>query len=135
MVKPGKTCRIVGLVIHVLIGALLIFAGVMKLAGMVPPEAKEKMAAGIANNLMLIGAGELITGILLIVPLTSSLGLLLATGFWGGVICTQMADGGNFLAFSGFLLLTWVGGYLRDPSVLNSFTKCKPKEPVPASEG
>ena len=79
--------------LHVLLGGLMIFAGVMKLAGMMPPEATQKIPAGISDHLKLIGAGELVTAILLIVPITSSLGVLLASGFWGGVICTHMAQG------------------------------------------
>jgi hypothetical protein len=122
MVKPGNYGRIAGLVLHVLLGGLVIFAGSMKLAGMMPPEATKTMPPGIRDHLTLIGAGELITGILLIVPLTSSLGVLLASGFWGGVICTQMAQGNDFIFPSVLLLLTWIGAYLRDPTVLNSFT-------------
>ena len=68
-------------------------AGVMKLAGKIPPDALEKMPAGIRGNLTLLGAGELITAIFLIVPLTSSLGVLLMSGFWGGVISFHMAHG------------------------------------------
>src|SRR5262249_47389548 len=81
---PGKYGRIGGLMLHVLLGGLMVFAGVMKLAGMMPPEATQKMPAGIADHLKLIGAGELATAILLIAPITSSLGVLLASGFWGG---------------------------------------------------
>ena len=135
MVKPGKYGRIAGLVLHVLLGGLVLFAGVMKLAGMIPPDATQKMPAGISDHLTLIGAGELITGILLIVPLTSSLGVLLASGFWGGVICTHMAQGDNFIGPSVLLLLTWIGAYLRDPSVLNSFTVHTAKGAAPVGEG
>jgi hypothetical protein len=122
MAMPGKYGRIVGLVLHVLLGGLMIFAGVMKLAGMMPPEATQKIPAGIVGHLKLIGGGELVTAILLIVPLTSSMGVLLASGFWGGVICIHMAQGDNFILPSVFLLLTWLGAYLRNPSVLYSFT-------------
>jgi hypothetical protein len=121
MAMPGKYGRIVGLVLHVVIGGLMIFAGMMKLAGMMPPEATQKVPAGISGHLKLIGGGELVTAILLIVPFTSSLGVLLASGFWGGVICIHMAQGDDFIVPSVFLLLTWLGAYLRNPSVLYSF--------------
>ncbi len=119
----GKYGRIVGMVLHVLIGGLMIFAGTMKLAGLMPPEAAQQMPPGIGDHLKLIGGGELVTAILLIVPLTSSLGVLLASGFWGGVICTHMAQGNNFIVPSGFLLLTWVGACLGNPILLYSFGK------------
>jgi hypothetical protein len=131
MAMPGKYVRVGGLVLHVLLGGLMIFAGVMKLAGMMPPEATQKMPAGIGGHLKLIGAGELVTAILLIVPFTSSLGVLLASGFWGGVICTHMAQGDDFILPSVFLALTWLGAYLRDPSVLYSFTRRPAKEAAP----
>ena len=135
MATPGKYGRIVGLVLHVLFGGLMIFAGVMKLAGMMPPEATQKLPAGIADHLKLIGGGEFVTALLLIVPLTSSLGVLLASGFWGGVICIHMAQGDDFIAPSVFLLLTWLGAYLRNPSVLYSFPTRPAKEAASVAEG
>ncbi len=134
MAPSRKWVRIAGLVLHVLLGALMIFAGVMKLAGMMPPADAPPMDPGIASHLKLIGAGELIAAVLMIVPLTSSLGVLLTSGFWGGVICIHMAKGEDFLLPSGFLLLTWVGAYLRDPRVLYSFTGSRaPAVEAPAS--
>ena len=122
MMTPGKKGRTAGLVLHVLLGGLMIFSGAMKLAGMIPPEYREKMLPGISSHLTLIGVGESLTAILLIVPFTSSLGVLLASGFWGGVICAHMAQGEDFIVPSGFLLLTWIGAYLRDPRVLYTLT-------------
>ena len=135
MSTPGKYGRIAGLVLHVLMGGLMIFSGAMKLAGMVPPEATQKLPAGIIGHLKLIGGGELVTAILLIVPFTSSLGVLLASGFWGGVICIHMAQGDDLIAPSVFLLLTWLGAYLRDPSVLSSFTTRPAKAAAAVTEG
>ncbi len=135
MATPGKYGRITGLVLHVLLGGLMSLAGVMKLAGMMPPEATQKMPAGIAGHLKLIGGGELVTAILLIVPLTSSLGVLLASGFWGGVICIHMAQGEDILVPSVCLLLTWVGAWLRDPNVLYSFMTHPARQAAPVTEG
>src|SRR4051812_36875347 len=106
MASAGKYGRVGGLVLHALLGGLMIFSGAMKLAGMMPPEATQKLPPGIVNHLKLIGGGEALTAILLIVPLTSSLGVLLASGFWGGVICFHMAQGDSYLLPSVFLLLT-----------------------------
>ena len=108
----------------------VIFAGVMKLAWTIPPEATQTIPAGIGDHLKLIGAGELATAILLIAPITSSLGVLLASGFWGGLICIHMAQGDDFILPTVFLLLTWLGAYLRDPSLLYSFTNRPAKEAV-----
>jgi len=69
-----------------------------------------------------IGAGELASAILLLIPRTSSLGLLLTSGFWGGAICLHMSKGEPFVFQSALLLFTWVGGYLRVPGAFGSFT-------------
>ena len=132
MATPGKYGRIAGLVLHVLLGGLMIMAGAMKLAGKMPPEATQKMPPGIASHLMLIGAGELFTAILLIVPFTSSLGVLLASGFWGGVICIQMAGGNDFIMPSVFLLLDLGRGVSPQPErVLQLFRLARRTRPRP----
>ena len=133
MEARGKYFRVAGLVLHVLLGALVIFAGVTKLSGMIPADATQKLQPGIAEHLKLIGAGELIAAILLIVPVTSSLGVLLMSGFWGGVICLHMAQGEDFILPSVFLLLTWIGAYLRNPNVLYSLTRSPAREVVPVA--
>src|SRR5262249_41623213 len=101
---------------------LLIFASSMKLFGLIPPDQVEKMAEhGLAGKLILIGTGELITAILLIIPLTMSLGVLLASGFWGGVICFHLTHNEDIFIGSIMLLLTWLGAFLRDKRQLASF--------------
>jgi hypothetical protein len=67
-----------------LIAALMIFASSGKLLGSPPTEVLEQLRkSGMEGQLKLIVTGELIMGILLIVPWTASLGVLLAWGFWG----------------------------------------------------
>jgi hypothetical protein len=117
-----KVLRIVGLVLHVLIGGLLIFAGAGKVFGFAPKDVVVNMAKfGLTGQMKLIGTGELVTAILLIVPFTSSLGLLLMSAFWGGVICIHMAHGESYIIPSVMLVLTWVGAFLRDPLTFHSF--------------
>jgi len=111
---------IAGLVLHVLVAGMMIFAGSAKLLGLFPPEALEK--AGLGEQIVLIGAGELATAILLLVPRTLSLGVLLASSFWGGAICLHMSHGEPYVLQSVLLLLTWVGTYLRAPEVFSSFS-------------
>jgi len=122
--------RIGGLVLHVLIAALMIVASSGKLLGSPPPQVVEQLRkAGLEEQLRLIGTGELITGILLILPWTASLGVLLASGFWGGTICTHMSMHDSYVLQSVLLALTWVGAYLRLPEMFSSFRRAS----VPAS--
>lgn len=116
-----KWVRAVGFVVHLLIAALMIFAGSGKAFGFAPPEVVDNMTQhGLGGKLVLIGAGELIAAILLVIPRTSSLGTLLTSGFWGGVICIHMAHGESYLMGSVLLALTWLGAVLRQPGTLAS---------------
>ena len=117
---------IAGLVLHVLIAGIMILAGSAKLLGLYPPEMIAKL--GLSVPIQVIGAGELGTALLLLIPRTSSLGVLLASSFWGGAICLHMSKGDSFVLQSAFLLLTWVGAYLRVPATFASFAVSSPVE-------
>ena len=128
--------KLVGLVLHLLIGALLIFTGSQKVLGSVPPQPLVKF--GLAEQMRLIGAGAILTALLLLIPRTSSLGILLASSFWGGAICIHMAHREPYLFQAVMLVLSWAGAYLRNPATLSSFfgplgkTREVVEEPEPA---
>ena len=111
---------IAGWVLHGLVGGSMLLAGSAKVLGLFPPEQVAKLGLGVPIHV--IGAGELVSAVLLLVPRTASLGVLLTSGFWGGAICLHMSKGEPFVLQSVFLLLTWVGAYLRVPGVLASFS-------------
>jgi hypothetical protein len=119
MRKSTHWSKLVGRIIHLLIGGLMVFAGTAKLVGFFPPEALEKL--GLGGQIQLIGAGELVTAVLLLIPRTSSLGVLLTSAFWGGAICIHMAHGEPYVVQSALLLLTWLGAYLRLADTFGSF--------------
>jgi hypothetical protein len=112
--------KIAGLVLHILIGGLLIFTGSQKVLGSVPPEALVRY--GLGEQARLIGAGAILAALLLLIPRTSSLGILLASSFWGGAICIHMAHGEPYFFQAVMLVLSWVGAYLRNPATLSSFS-------------
>ena len=111
--------QISGLVLHILIGGLLIFTGLQKLLGSAPPGALVRF--GLGEQARLIGAGALITALLLLLPRTSSFGILLTSSFWGGATCIDMAHGDRYVFQATLLLLVWIGAYLRNPATLSSF--------------
>jgi hypothetical protein len=115
--------KLVGLVLHLLIGGLMIFTGSQKVLGSVPPEALVKY--GLSEQMRLIGAGAFLSALLLLILRTSSLGMLLASSFWGGAICIHMAHGEPYIFQAVMLVLTWAGAYLRNPAMLSSFS-CPP---------
>ena len=128
--RNSKT--IAGLVLHGLVGGVMILAGSAKVLGLFRPEQVEKL--GLSVPIQVIGTGELVSAILLLVPRTASLGVLLTSGFWGGAICLHMSKGELFVLPSVFLLLTWVGAHLRVPGTFASFATSSPTERPIASQ-
>ncbi len=116
---------IAGWVLHGLVGGVMILAGSAKVFGLFPPDQVAKM--GLSLPIEVIGAGELVSALLLLIPRTFSLGLLLTSAFWGGAICLHMSKGEPFVLQSVFLLLTWVGAYLRARWVFASFVVSAPR--------
>jgi hypothetical protein len=114
MNPQNKWLKVTGFVLNLLIAGLILFAGSGKVFGSAPPEVVEGLKAyGLQDRMLLIGCGELITGVLLLIPWTSPLGTLLASGFWGGVICIHMAHHEDFIFPSVLLAVTWIGAFLR----------------------
>jgi hypothetical protein len=106
-----------GWVLHLLIGGLMVFAGAAKLLGWFPPEALAQL--GLAGHIRLIGAGEIVTGVFLLLARTAAPGILLASAFWGGAICIHMGHGESYVIPSVLLLLAWLGAYLRFPALFS----------------
>ena len=105
--------KMAGLVLHLLIGGLLIFTGSQKVLVSAPPEALVKY--GLGEQARLIGAGAILSALLLLIPRMSSLGILLVSSFWGGAICIHMAHDEPYLFQTVVLVLSWAGAYLRNP--------------------
>ncbi|MBX3442067.1 MAG: DoxX family protein [Planctomyces sp.] len=116
--------RIAGHVLHTLVGGVMLMAGSGKAFGFAPQEIVESMSKhGLGDKLQLIGGGEMLSGLLLIIPWTSSLGVLLTSSFWGGAICIHMAHNESYLVPAVLLVMTWVGAVLRDRRALWSFDR------------
>ena len=118
---------VAGWVLHGLVAGIMLLAGSAKVLGLFRPEQVEKL--GLSVPIQVIGAGELVSAIFLLIPRTASLGVLLTSGFWGGAICLHLSKGEPFVLQSVFLVLTWVGAYLRVPGTFASFAGSSPTEP------
>lgn len=126
----NKWLKRAGVVLNGLVAALLIFAGSGKAFGFAPPDVVEKMNTfGLGDKLQLIGYGELISAVLLLIPRTAPLGTLLVSGFWGGVICIHMAHHEDFVFPSILLAVTWAGSFLRGSVPLLSEKCCTTTSP------
>src|SRR6516162_7260387 len=123
-----KWKNIAGWVLQGLIFGIMILERLGKVFGLFPPDQVAKM--GLSLPIVVIGAGELASAVLLLIPRTSSLGLLLSIAFWGGAICLHMSKGEPFVLQSVLLLLTWVGAYLRVPGTFASFASSLAERPT-----
>lgn len=112
---------IAGWILHGLVGGIMILSGAANLLDLLPSEMVAKF--NLSVPIKVIGAGELISGLLLLIPYTASLGVLLTSSFWGGAICLHIFNNEPFALPSILLLLTWIGAYLRVPGTFASFTE------------
>ena len=120
MNTQGKPRRIAAWILTILISLLFIISAIAKFFA--PAEviqAAEKW--NLRDELMLIGAGELISALLFLIPHTHSLGVLLLSAYMGGAIVTHMQNDEPYFTQPILLVLIWVAGYLRHPQLLQSF--------------
>ncbi len=120
MTTISRGRRIAGWVLTGLLTALFIGSAAGKLSG-AEPVVKMMGEWGLGNYVLLIGAGELVSALLFVIPKTHSLGVLLLSAYMGGAIVTHMQHGEAFVVQSVILALIWVAGFLRYPELLQSF--------------
>jgi hypothetical protein len=114
-----KTRVYAGLALHALVASVMIFSAIIKFIG--PSEHARPF----------LGIGELANALLLLIPRTMSLGVLITSAGWGAVIAfcvmhtTSQVAPMHPLVPTGFLVMTWIGGYLRDSRTLFSFSSGK----------
>jgi len=121
----GKTRVYVGFALHALVASVIIFSALIKLFGYSTlPERFQPYVLPLA-------LGELANGLLLLIPRTMSLGILLTSTGWGAVIAVTLIESNvqiapmHPLVPTAFLIMTWIGGYLRDPRIFYSFSPVK----------
>ena len=122
--EESKAKRIAAWVVVGLLTTLFVLSGTMKLIR-AEPMVENFENYGLGGKEVLIGAGEITSAVLYAIPLTSSLGVLLLSAHMGGAIMVHMSHGEPYLIQSVVLILVWVGGYLRNPLLLSSFTRRK----------
>jgi DoxX-like family len=107
-------------------GNILVFLGGLMLLGSagaklahVPKVVSQLGAMGFdGNKLTFIALLEVVSGLLFLIPLTRSAGLLLVSAFLGGAIATHLQHDQPIIQPSFVLLLIWLGTWLRHPGML-----------------
>ena len=116
--------RVTGNVLIFLIGFILVGSASTKLA--VPKVVEQMGALGFDGwRLSFVAVLEIASALLYLVPLTRSLGLLMASAYMGGAIATHVQHGQPFYSPVIFLSLLWLGAWLRHPEILWSFASSK----------
>jgi len=121
-------CGWTGYLMHFLLAGLMVMAGGMKLVTS-PEDMPEPVAEGVKDHFVIIGAGEIVCGLLLLSLPTLPSGLILSSAFWGGAIMTKMLPGENYGVQAGLLIFLWVGAALRRPGLVLPFVN-EPEVPV-----
>lgn len=95
-------------------------AGIMKVIS--NPEMTENMASlgPMAENILLVGIGELILLVLYWVPNTQKLGFYLMCSFVGGIIATEIIGGRPIFIGISTAILLYAGTILRFPSLIKN---------------
>lgn len=111
-----KTKSIIGKLINYLIGGILIISGALKLIKLhAYSEMIERLSPHYFDNIYLIGAIALISGMLFIIPKTFTYGFIATITFLGGTISAHMQIGDNYIPQLVFVLLTTLSAYLLKP--------------------
>lgn len=106
-----------GWVLHGFVAFVLITSGFTKMTK--PPKRVQENFKkwNLLGWMRMIGFGELISGVLLAVPLTSPFGMLVASASWGGAIVVHMVHNEPFVPPAVFLLMVWIGAALKYPAL------------------
>lgn len=100
----------------ILIALVIIMGAVMKLAA-APQLVELYSKIGLLQYLQVLGITELLLVGLFLWPRSMKIGFLLLTGYFGGAMAVEMANG-NLFVFPGVILaIVWVAAYLRDASL------------------
>lgn len=114
----SKNRRIAGWVISVLLTALFLSSASGKF--FMPEMATNLTNYGIGNWLIIIALGEITSTLLFLFPRTNVYGTLLLSSYMGGAIMVHMSHGESFIFQSVVLILIWVGGFIRNPQLLDN---------------
>lgn len=115
MKTPGKAALWMGRIISLLMGALFIMAGTMKLTGGAEVAQGFEHAGWPVTAITTVALLEITAAIVYFIPPLSILGAIVLTGFLGGAIATHVRLGEPVYLHVGIGILIWFGLFLREP--------------------
>ena len=75
--------------------------------------------SGLFDIRFILGGIELLCAVLLIIPRTSTIGLVMFVGYWGGAIATHLSHGESAAAPLVLLVITGLIAIVRNPELLS----------------
>jgi asparagine N-glycosylation enzyme membrane subunit Stt3 len=112
-----------------LVVALLVISGGLKISGH-HPMILHFVQLGIDGLLPLLGSAEILFALLLLFPLTSKLGVLLLTAYFGGAMAIELPYH-MVAAPAAPLILIWVAAFIRQRSL---FFETKRNSTIPQTQ-
>lgn len=118
-----RVSLVLGWVFALLIGALNIFAAVMKYMPVVPGSPAEEMARQMGTLGLEHGLGvlEIVVTVLFLIPRTSTVGFVLMVGYMSGALATQLTHGMlsiGLVPMSVIFILLTLSAVFRNPELL-----------------
>jgi hypothetical protein len=111
-----------GNILIYLLGSLLVIMAAAKLAH-VPQLASQLAVLGFGGSrLILVGALEVVSALLFMIPAARSFGLLLLTAFLGGAVSAHVAHGEVPFQPVFMIGMIWLAAWLRHPEILWSLS-------------
>jgi hypothetical protein len=113
-----------GFVLHTLIAAVMVYSAIVKFLELSGGGDQSRQPPG---YLLPLAIAELANALLLLIPRTMSVGILITSAGWGAVTALAIMQAEDVVAPIPplvpvlFLVITWIGGYLRDSRMLYSF--------------
>ena len=108
-----KTTRIISTVLMAMPALVLMWGGLMKLIGREPAVVVDFLTrAGYGEYMVLLGVGSILIAALLLYPRTSKIGFLLASCYFASALGLEIS-GGQPPVSAGFIIILWIGMYLK----------------------
>ena len=108
--------KFTGISLNYLVATALIVSGTLKLIGFEPYQNMiMELSPHYFDNIYVLGVVAILSGMLLALPKTFTLGCLASLVFFGGTIAAHMQHGDNYLPQLVFVLLTILMAYLKRP--------------------
>ncbi len=118
----SKASKIIGWVAAGVLALLMLASGFGKITATdASPMAETFKTLGFWHLRVPLGVLEIVIAALLLIPRTSTGGLMLATGYWGGALATELTNGQPPVPSIAALALILVLSIFRNPEVLARF--------------